>query len=95
MGHFGPYGGTVRTMGLDTPVLKSEVSSGHFGTGAECPDTSDPPGQCRSVSVPICPGSEVSGYRSPCVQSCRQSSVKYLQVNRLLSWLMKTYSVII
>ena len=26
------------------------------------PDTSDPPEQCRSVSVPICLGSEVSRY---------------------------------
>ena len=33
--HFGPYGGTVRTTGLDSSVLRSEVSFGHFGTSAE------------------------------------------------------------
>jgi len=30
-----PYGGTLLTMGLDSSVLRSEVSFGHFGTGAE------------------------------------------------------------
>ena len=61
--HFGPYDGTVRTTGpwtvrylgskclLDTSVL-----------APKCLDTSDPSEQCRSVSVPICPGSEVSNY---------------------------------
>jgi len=28
----------------------------------KCSDTSNPPEQCRSASVPICPGSEVFGY---------------------------------
>jgi len=35
VGHLGPYGGTVWTIGLDSSVLRSEVSFGHFGTGAE------------------------------------------------------------
>ena len=53
---FGPWGWTARYLGpkclLDTSVLVPK-----------CPDTSDPPEKCRSVSVPICPGSEVSGYQ--------------------------------
>jgi len=52
-GQFGPWGSTVRYLGeclLDTSDLIPN-----------CPDTSDPPEQCRSVSVPICLGSEVSG----------------------------------
>jgi len=35
-------------------------------TVPKCPDTSDPPEQCRSVSVPNCLGSEVSGYPLIC-----------------------------
>ena len=52
----GPWGWTVWNLGLkcllDTLVLVQK-----------CPYTSDPSEQCRSVSVPICPGSEVFGYR--------------------------------
>jgi len=39
-------------MGFDCSVPRSEVSFGHFGTGAKMSDTLDPSEQCQSVSVP-------------------------------------------
>jgi len=60
VGHFGPYGGTVRTMGLDSSVLRSEVSFGHFGTCAKMSLwthlNSTKVSQCRSVLCPKCLG---------------------------------------
>ena len=58
VGHFGSYGGIVRNMGLDSLVLRSEVSFGHFGTAAEMPGHFWP-----MSTVPNCLGFEVSGYR--------------------------------
>ena len=63
-GLFGPWGWTVRYLGLTLKCL-SDTSV----LAPKCPDTSDPPEQCQSVSVPICLRSEVSGYL-PVVQVC-------------------------
>jgi len=56
VGHFSPYGGTVQTMGLDSSVLRSEVSIDTSVLVPKCPDTSDPSeqSQCRNVSGPKC-----------------------------------------
>jgi len=51
---YGPYGGIVLTVGLESSVLRSEVSFGYFGTGPKCPDTSDPPltvAKCLSADL--------------------------------------------
>jgi len=52
---FGPWSETLRTMGWDSSVFKSQLPFGHFGLGAEVS------GQFRPTQpVPKCVGSELS-----------------------------------
>ena len=57
--HFGTWDGTVRHLGQDSSVLRSELSLGHFGTSADLSGQFGP-----TKLLPKCPGSEVSWVRS-------------------------------
>ena len=57
--HFGTWYGTVRHLVHDSSALRSELSLGHFGTGA---DLSGQFGPTKLVTK--CPGSEVSVIQS-------------------------------
>ena len=74
---FGPYGETVQNVGWTVRYLGLKCLLETSILVAKCPDTSDPPEQCRSVSVPICLRSEVSGYRQ---MFGRHSGLLYLSL---------------
>jgi len=72
----GTWDGTVRHLGQDSSVLRSELSSADFGTSA---DLSGQFGPTKLLNlVPKCPGSEVSW-----VQSVRNSVKQYGQLTRI------------
>ena len=54
VGHFGPYKGTVRTMGLDSSVgyLSPKCLLDTLVLVLKCLDSLDTSVQCRSVSLP-------------------------------------------